>query len=164
MSPGDHLWILGDLTVGNEPSERVALERLNELTPFFTLHLISGNHDSCHPSKTGAHNRLPAFNEVFASVQSSAKRKAGVNGKKLWLSHFPWHGDGDRDPDGPERCTESRIVDNGTDYLAHGHLHTPERWTKERSIQVGLDAWDLQPVSLDTIHAMILEREMSLTA
>jgi calcineurin-like phosphoesterase family protein len=160
---GDILYVLGDISSGTNKAEAHALNLLGHIEKRARLKLIPGNHDSCHPSRTDSESRLDLFEEVFERVQPFMKRRIPGTRRRLWLSHFPWRGDGDREP-GTERFPESRVGDNGTDFLLHGHLHCDEKWTKERSLHIGLDAWDLQPVDLETIHAMILDREKSLAA
>ncbi|WP_032380984.1 metallophosphoesterase [Rhodococcoides fascians] len=150
----DQLWILGDISSGTNASETRALDKLNDLTPFFDLHLIAGNHDTCHPYNVGSHIRSEKFLEVFRSINTLGRRRVPGVGK-AWLSHFPYRGDGDRGPE--ERYSEVRIADNG-DFLLHGHLHTTDIWTGPRSLHIGLDAWDLKPVHLDVVNAMIQEK------
>jgi calcineurin-like phosphoesterase family protein len=167
LQPGDQLWILGDISSGTNRAENAALERLAALKEWYSLHLIPGNHESCHPSRTDALTHLGKFTAVFDSVQPFAKRRVPSDRtRRKWLSHFPWHGDGDRDPEGPERFTECRLHDNGRDWLLHGHLHSgpDEVWTAERSLHIGLDAWGLAPVRLDTVNDMIADRAKELTA
>ncbi|MBQ7806354.1 metallophosphoesterase [Rhodococcus sp. (in: high G+C Gram-positive bacteria)] len=154
LNRNDHLWICGDLSSGGSGSERSALDQLQQFTPFFTMHLVAGNHDSVHPIHRKAYTRQGIFGEVFASIQPFAYRRAA--GHRLWLSHFPYFGDGDRGQ--IERFPEVRLHDNGIDFLAHGHLHCTEQWTGPRSIHVGLDAWNLTPVNIETVVDMIVER------
>lgn len=148
----DHLWILGDISIGSTGAEAYALDRLNELTTRFYMHLVPGNHDTVHPMRRDAHKKQADWLNVFSSVQPFARRR--INGHNVWLSHFPWHGAGDRG-DGPERHSEVRLHDNGVDLLLHGHLHSPFPNTGPRSWDVGLDAWDLNPVPLTLLEQII---------
>lgn len=152
LRKGDQLWIVGDISAGGKAAYRYALERLNELTPFFDLHLIAGNHDPVHPMFRDSAKTQAEWLEVFISVQPFARRR--INGHDVWLSHLPWHGAGDRG-DGPERHPEVRLHDNGVDYLLHGHLHSPTPNSGPRSYDVGVDAWNLQPVPLTTFERII---------
>lgn len=148
LDKGDQLWILGDISSGTNRSERNALDKLNELTREFTLHLVAGNHDSCHPMRTDAFTRRSLFEQVFVSVQPYARRRLPDGLGKVWLSHFPYFGAGDRD--GEERFPEVRINDAGTDWMMHGHLHIRGKVSGPRSLHIGLDAWDLKPVWWET--------------
>ncbi len=160
--PGDQVWILGDLAVSNPHH---ALNVLASLPG--EKHLVLGNHDKAHPMHRDAHLRAGKYLDVFASVAQSARRR--IDGTEVLLSHFPYHRDR-----GPVRHTQWRLRDEGR-WLLHGHTHGPERVTltrhpeiisenlsdllslTTREIHVGVDAWDLAPVSLETIAALIKE-------
>ncbi|MDJ0404003.1 metallophosphoesterase family protein [Rhodococcus erythropolis] len=154
LDRGDHLWILGDISSGTNRSERNALDKLNELTRTNTLHLIAGNHDSCHPMRTDAFARRSMYEQVFVSVQPYARRRLPDGVGKVWLSHLPFHGAGDREP-GVERYPEVRLHDDGNDWIMHGHLHTPGKVSGPRSLHIGLDAWDLKPVWWEAAATLI---------
>ena len=51
LAPGDTLWVLGDISSGWGPQEERALDLLAQAFSGLdvTVHLIAGNHDSCHP-------------------------------------------------------------------------------------------------------------------
>ena len=133
----DTVWVLGDLCMAS-PTE--ALGIISSLPG--TKHLISGNHDACHPMHRDAYKHIPRYLEAFASVQPFARQKwAGIN---FLLSHFPYERDR-----GEARYMQYRLPDHG-EWLLHGHVHTDER-VIGHEIHVGLDAWDLTPVSLTTI-------------
>lgn len=153
---GDQLWILGDISSGSNGSESHALALLSKLRKDrrLSLHLVAGNHDTVHPAHRTAQKRYRAFNEVFDTVQPFARRR--IAGRNVWLSHFPWRGYGDRNP-GVERYAECRL-NNTTpgDWLLHGHTHFAEPVSSANSINVGVDAWDLAPVSIHEITDMIL--------
>jgi calcineurin-like phosphoesterase family protein len=166
LGKNDALWILGDISSGTNRSEREALDQLAELTVVANLHLVLGNHDTPHPMHCTTQNAAK-YLEVFNTVQERGRRKFtttqpthGERAKKVWLSHFPYFGNGDRGED--ERYSEVRLHDAG-DYLLHGHLHTRKQWTAPRSIHVGLDAWELKPVHHATIQSMIDKREKALS-
>lgn len=134
----DDVWVLGDLCVS---SPTRALEILSELPG--RKHLIAGNHDACHPMHRNSHKMLRRYLEVFESVQAFARRK--IDGQEVLLSHFPY------DKDRHEvRYTQYRLRDEGR-WLLHGHTHQADQRREGREIHVGVDAWDLTPVHLDTI-------------
>ena len=163
---GDQVWILGDLTIGGRAAEDRALAMLSAAMGGRSLHLIPGNHDSCHPmTNRNSHNRTKAFYEVFDSVQLFARRR--IAGETVLLSHFPYVGDHTAE----DRGVQFRLRDEGA-WLVHGHTHSQERgpeWTEthvwgraeplststaHRRIHVGWDAWG-QPVELDEIASII---------
>ncbi len=151
---GAQLWILGDLSAGGRRAETAAFDALRSVRHDPAMHLIAGNHDSCHPMHRTAHRRLPAFLDgPFASVQSATRRR--YNGRPLVLSHFPYGGD-----HGPDRFTQWRLRDLGVPII-HGHTHSTRRYSRSGAgtpqVCVGLDAWDMRPASIDAIYRVLDE-------
>lgn len=145
VRPADRVWHLGDVGMGR--LARFA-DRLGELNG--EIHLITGNHDACSPIHRDAHkHQADWLNLGFASIQAYARVR--LRGANLLLSHFPYRGSGDHTAE--ERYSQYRFVDDGL-WLLHGHTHSTER-QRGRQIHVGLDAWNLAPVSVDTISDMI---------
>lgn len=155
--PGDTLWILGDVTGGRESDETIALELLSMSLPGRTLRLITGNHDSCHPMRTRSARRQEVFGQAFDTVQSQASLK--IAGTRAILNHFCYDGDHvSRD-----RHEEWRPRDCGMPII-HGHTHAsePVSYSNQGTLQicVSLEAWDLKPVSKDTLTRLI-QNELS---
>jgi len=148
---GDQVWILGDISVGGDGAQRRALAWLLQRPG--RKHLIAGNHDGCHPLHRESHRWQQTYLGVFDSVQMAARRK--INGHNVLLSHFPYAGEEWGDHADHERYPQWRLSDQGS-WLLHGHVHDKER-LRGRSIHVGVDAWDLAPVSLEEIAKMIPE-------
>ena len=115
-----------------------------------------------------AHKRLRDYLDVFASVASTGTVK--IADETVLLSHFPYTRDR-----AETRYPQWRLPNLGK-WLLHGHTHGTERATVEgehlhawgqtspvktifrsREIHVGLDAWDLTPVSIDTVAHLIKE-------
>lgn len=151
LPPGDRLWILGDLSRGAPEEERRALDLLARHGEHLEMHLIAGNHDSCHPIHKSAFRMQKHFFEVFASVQ--AYQKLRWEGRSVYLSHFPRPG---LDHEGMEsRHDEVRLrVDN----LVHGHLHQSHPDTGPGMVDVGLDAWGLRPVRQEVVQDLLFSR------
>lgn len=148
VSPDDNVWVLGDISAGGRSGERGALEWLANRPG--SKHLIAGNHDSVHPMHENAHRYLPMFLEVFVSVQQSAQRR--IAGQTVLLSHLPYLESTDPD-DMVSRYDQWRLPSRGA-WLLHGHIHSQKK-VSDRSIHVGLDAWNLAPVSINTIARII---------
>lgn len=142
VTTSDQVWVLGDLTLSN-PTK--ALGIIAELPG--TKHFISGNHDPCHPMHRDSHKWQRRYLAAFESVQPFARRK--IAGHYVLLSHFPYTADR-----GEVRYSQYRLADEGM-WLLHGHLHSTEQRTSAREIHVGVDAWGLAPVNLDTIAEML---------
>lgn len=141
----DQVWVLGDLCVSN-PARALGIVRSLP----GTKHLIVGNHDACHPMHRSAHKWQSTYLKTFASVQTFAKRK--IAGRFVLLSHFPYEEDR-----GEPRYTQYRLVNQGQ-WLLHGHTHSSRVMTSSREIHVGVDAWDLTPVSLHQIERLMMEQ------
>ena len=168
LKTGDQLWILGDMTVGGTAAEQDALYQLRtgSLIRGVELHLIAGNHDSCHPmANRNSHNRQRVFLETFTSVQLFARRKIG--GQQVLLSHFPYRGDHTDE----DRGLQYRLPDRG-EWILHGHTHSSQIEDDEvvvakhfggdpiykrrpnKQIHVGWDAWN-RLMHLDEIAEII---------
>src|SRR5437762_12320090 len=79
VKPDDQVWVLGDLACS---SPTHALELIQWLPG--TKHLISGNHDNCHPMHRDSHKWQPKYLAAFASVQPFARRR--IDGREILLS------------------------------------------------------------------------------
>ena len=165
VGPRDRVYVLGDVT-GDSRALGKAFDLLGLLPG--QKHLIAGNHDAVHPMNRNAHKRLRDYLDVFASVASTGTVK--IADETVLLSHFPYTRDR-----AETRYPQWRLPNLGK-WLLHGHTHGTERATVEgehlhawgqtspvktifrsREIHVGLDAWDLTPVSIDTVAHLIKE-------
>lgn len=142
---GHQVWILGDLSM-RDPD--LALQVIAKLPG--TKHFISGNHDPCHPMHRQSHQWQRLYFQAFDSVQPFARRR--IRGQDVLLSHFPYSKDRHE-----ARYMQYRLRDEGA-WLLHGHTHGKER-REGREIHVGLDAWDMQLVSIDTISKLMTEED-----
>jgi calcineurin-like phosphoesterase family protein len=149
VRPGDMVWHLGDVGVGNELGILAVATHLNG-----AKHLVAGNHDRCWPGHRDARKHQRRWLEVFESVQAFAKVR--IEGRTVLLSHLPYDGGGDHTTE--ERYPQFRLPDLGG-WLIHGHTHQPERIDGPRSIHAGLDAWGLYPVAEAAIAALIRDTE-----
>lgn len=86
----DKVYVLGDFT-GDSRALVDAIDRLAHLPG--EKHLISGNHDACHPRNRRAHIALPKYLGAFASVASAGVVK--IAGEDVLMSHFPYTRDRD---------------------------------------------------------------------
>lgn len=145
---GDDVWVLGD----------VAMNGWRDRLAWFTerpgwKHLVLGNHDRAHPMHSRAWVYTAEYLQAFATVQTTARLTGG-----LLASHFPYSGEGATRADGSkDRATQWRLRDEGAP-LVHGHVHDAIRYRESDKgtpmLHVGLDAWDLAPV---TIHDLTRE-------
>ena len=131
VQPDDTLWVLGDFCKGKLAAAQAYRDRI----ACQNVNLVWGNHD--HKSIGAAFGK--------AIDQGMVK----VDGCKIWLNHFPmrsWH-----------------KSFHGSWHL-YGHVHgrlqpederTPWLLTKD----VGVDACDYRPVSLDDLRRYMAPRE-----
>lgn len=138
----DSVWILGDLSL---EKPELWVDYMGALPG--RKHLILGNHDKAHPLFRNSHTQQAKYFRMFESVQTAARKYLHVRGERLevLLSHFPYKGDHDG-ADVLDRHNQWRLRDEGL-WLLHGHTHSKRRHTMWRQMHVGLDAWDLTPVS-----------------
>jgi calcineurin-like phosphoesterase family protein len=153
----DTVWVLGDISAGGRTGQANALHWIADRPG--TKHLISGNHDSVHPMHPDAHKHMPAYLKVFATVQQAAHRT--IAGQPILLSHLPYL-DSDDPDDTHARFDQWRLPNMGA-WLLHGHLHTTRKTSGTRSLHVGLDAWELTPVSINAIAGIINRPETVTT-
>jgi calcineurin-like phosphoesterase family protein len=146
VQSGDLVYHLGDFSLAKRPVE-LFLPRLNG-----EHHLIAGNHDHVHPvhhkGKEGKRQNAYKlyYDSGFKTIQLELKIRIG--GRSVLLHHMPFQGDHE-----VERFTAFRPTDRG-DWLLHGHIH--EKWRQRgRMINVGVDAWDYRPVSIEQITQLI---------
>lgn len=146
VAPGDEVWDLGDVAFSEEWARRY-------LTEFNGVHhLVSGNHDPTFQRRSRAARARRRYTDMgFAEVVDTATIRIGAT--PVTLSHFPYHGDHKAD----ERYADLRPIDTGN-WLLCGHIHSMWR-TLDRMVNVGVDVWDLTPVSEDQIAAIITEHE-----
>lgn len=153
VGPDDTVWVLGDLTCTRKDDwvEHV-LDFVFDLPG--RKHFVAGNHDPVHPMHKQAYKYQRLYLSAFESVQPFAKIK--VEGKYVLLSHFPYTFDHTSDA----RYTQWRLPDEGL-HLLHGHTHSDVKVSSPTELHVGLDAWDLKPVSLREVERFVRDGDLS---
>lgn len=146
IGENDTVWVLGDLAFDGWENR---IELFGELPGH--KHLVLGNHDRAHPLHSNGYLHMHKFLKHFDTVQTVAQVATGAG--RAMLSHFPYNGD-----HGEERFDEWRLRDAGRP-LVHGHTHSSERVSYSDAgtlqINVALEAWELRPVHVDEIRAII---------
>lgn len=145
----DTVWVLGDISAGGRAGQANALAWISQRPGI--KHLVAGNHDRVHPMHPDAHKHMDAYLTVFATVQQAAHRT--IAAQPALLSHFPYLDSTDPD-DIHARFDQWRLPNMGA-WLLHGHLHTPRQTSGPKSIHIGVDAWDLAPVSINAVARAI---------
>lgn len=154
VSPGDTVYHLGDVALGQIDKSLACVSRLNGYKI-----LILGNHDRpfMREGKADELDWWARYREVFRGVYhwKSAQWTIWNNiipGMSFRLSHFPYTGD--HTP--TDRHVDARPVDDGKTLLIHGHTHIADQHLTYSSkgtpqIHVGQDAHSFYPVSEDWI-------------
>ena len=105
--------------------------------------LVRGNHD-------GSFGRC--HRNGFSIVTDELRMDIG--GRPCRISHFPYagteHHNGTSDP----RFADRRPPKVKGEALIHGHTHKPER-RLNNMVHIGVDAWDLFPVPLAEVEALV---------
>lgn len=150
----DDLYIAGDLSAGGHKSLRRALYLLDDLTvPHSRIHLILGNHDGFHIRNTNAYD----FASVCIGSISANLFLTLANGMPAIISHTPrktYIERGVELEDVASNSLDKALLKYAPDVpkgIAHlyGHTHgkSPDEFHDGTSINIGLDAWRLRPVS-----------------
>ena len=121
LRPGDHVWVLGDLSSSRPSEQQAALAALAQIPA--ELHLIAGNHDAVSSANRDGYKHQRAYLEVFESVQQFGR--IAIAGQQVLMSHYPYARSGDGPGRGEGRHLEYRLPDQGR-YLIHGHTHHTE--------------------------------------
>ncbi|KFI52215.1 phosphoesterase [Bifidobacterium biavatii] len=151
VGPDDELWILGD--IGYRTSVNHLKDCLRQLACKH-LHAVIGNHDDWWLDDKPARN-------LFESIEPNDTVELGgfdlqrpdvteiVN-----LSHFPYREDLAYSwPDDVAKFHDKALPFDGRKLL-YGHTHQlSPAGARPEALNVGLDAWNLQPVS----HAQIID-------
>ena len=149
ISPNDEVFHLGDFTF----KEGRLVEILKSLNG--KHHLVSGNHDKCHP----CHHHHVRFvrkylKSGFSSVQERLILDIPTLGPVL-LCHLPMRMEGKEERYPNHRPTTSDIMKSSPgEFLIHGHVH--KSWTRRKNmINVGVDVWNFSPVAQDELVEFI---------
>lgn len=137
VGPDDELWILGD--IGYRTSVGHLKDCLRQLRCRH-LHAVIGNHDDWWM------DNKPALN-LFESIEPNGTVELEGLGT-VNLSHFPYREDLAYGwPDDAVRFHDQALPFDGRKLL-YGHTHQlSPAGARPESLNVGLDAWDLVPVS-----------------
>lgn len=150
VSPGDTVYHLGDVALGQIDKSLACVSRLNGYKI-----LILGNHDRpfMRAGKADFLSWLKRYEEIFDEVWHwMGNRTVLLNGQEFVVSHFPYTGD--HTP--TDRHMDARPLDDGITPLIHGHTHIADQHLTYSSkgtpqIHVGQDAHSFYPVSEDWI-------------
>jgi calcineurin-like phosphoesterase family protein len=154
----DVVYIVGDVVMGQRDKNLRLVDDLNG-----TKFLIPGNHDLCHPmyqNKKKMHKWITAYAEYMEILDTNIEMVLPSRGEEMLIvdvCHFPSEADHAVDENGDPyvRYADWRPAQTGH-WLLCGHVHgSYGRLIAPQQIDVGVDAWDLAPVPLETIRDFI---------
>lgn len=135
----DAVVIVGDAVMGKFDDNVKKLSRLAG-----QKYLIGGNHDRIHPAFSSKREKRERFRSQYEEQGLTILPPIFFNWGFM-ICHFPFNGDSHDE----DRYEQFRPIDDGG-WLLHGHTHSTEK-VRGRQICVGLDAWDMTPVSLQEL-------------
>ena len=140
VKPEDTVIFVGDIFLGHSRDfQRMILARLNCARKI----LVLGNHDKSASQMMNIGFDF-ACHEMVRYIQ----------GERVVISHYPYAPKVTKGLEKHDlRYLDRRPIDNGG-FLLHGHTHSTEQ-VNGRSIHVGIDAWNMMPVSENKIASII---------
>lgn len=137
----DIVYFLGDVCFHKAAIGIPLLQKLNGIKI-----LIQGNHDKWSDTQY----RQAGFSCILREARIKAE------GHHFVLSHYPYWDESESDPH-DRRYQERRPINSGK-WLLNGHVH--EKWkTKDKQINVGVDQWNFQPVSIKQVDFLVRQEE-----
>jgi len=145
VKPDDTLIIVGDVSIASKRQIRKVIQRIK----CENIILVRGNHD----------NKSSLPRDCFTLVVD--RLNMTINGQSVLICHYPyrfswWRHWIHRLRYKSPRYRERRPRDNG-EFLIHGHTHSNGK-TIGRMLHVGVDAWDMKPVSQAKIEQLIAKQ------
>lgn len=158
----DTLTILGDLSSGSARSARIAEEMIGGLNvPRKRRRLILGNHENAlvHGDRKDAVRWASLFGTVAPVGLDTLP-----DGRPVLLSHFSYRDTFDHPA--PEGVAPNTLDERLRRFappripglaLLHGHTHANDHqeFPDPLMVNVGVDAWNMRPVSADTLATVL---------
>lgn len=156
VNPDDVVYVIGDWAMGKIVDSLALTPRFNGIKI-----LVPGNHDRCwYGGKKDFRDWAQRYIEAgFAYIYdtNTAPFTDPETGMRITLCHFPRvmvprHDD----------KFKAYSPDEDGNWLIHGHVHGgPEEAInfEHKTIDVGMDAWDYHPISLDGLRPTLLATE-----
>lgn len=138
------VWVLGDFSFAGIQTTKDVVSQLKG-----DIRIVRGNHDRYAKQLIEM-----GFSNVYEN------HSIWLEGYKVNLSHFPHRPTKEQMEAATHdmRYLHKRIYNDGLPLL-HGHTHSPEKVNIDNGLQihVGIDAWDMSPVSHKEIIKLIEE-------
>lgn len=146
IKPEDTVYIVGDLSFGQESSTRKLCKELNG-----KLNLIQGNHDK--------DSKIPR--DCFEKIVY--RDTIEIASQEVLLCHYPYKGTPEELKHAEENGYKIKHLDRRPEdkggWLIHGHIH--EKWKfKRKMINVSVEVWDYKPVHISQIEQWIKGSEI----
>ena len=160
VAPMDICIFLGDVVMGKK-FENVPkfLPRLNGIKI-----LVAGNHDWLAEECKG--DKFQQMTDLYlkhgmAAIYHGCIKLSEITGESVYdskvnLCHFPpANTDDPRSNEYDQRYSHLRPIVADDEYLFHGHTHSETKLTAENILHIGVDAWDMKPVSLLEVNKIL---------
>ena len=142
VKPHDVVIVLGDVFLGS--SKKIQKEILAKLNGKKIL--VKGNHDKSNSQMMS-----------LGFEWSCDEMVRYIQGERVILSHYPFMPENTEGLEKHDlRYADRRPKDDGKSILLHGHTHSKEK-VRGRMIHIGVDAWNMTPVSENKIASMITQ-------
>lgn len=152
VRPEDEVIVVGDFAMSFRYVESVTNRLMGRKI------LVLGNHDFPHNAhkKSKHKENQDKWTQAYLDngwAEIHMKMELNLPGVGLVnVSHLPYVGGGDSGPE--ERYTKHRLENDGK-WLICGHVH--KNWEiKNKQLNVGVDVWDMKPVSEEEVVKTIL--------
>lgn len=130
VKPEDHVYYLGDFGLAGPEKLMPIREQLNGVWKLF----LAGNHDR------NTMVQIPELAETIIKYSPTKRYEIELEGIPFVMSHCPL----------PKDIKDERVFLYG-----HTHSRTPKENPNLNGINIGVDAWDYGPVSIDEIKKLL---------
>lgn len=154
----DDLFILGDFVVSKGQPKELALEMFNAINcPH--KHLVKGNHDRSRDIKNLSWEKYYTEPVEFWEYWNRDSLEYETFPIHLVLSHKPFRDKLEKSNGRHEEDMLDRNVRYNHYLSLHGHIHNYQAKTGRLSIDVGVDAWNYCPVSINQIMKLYQQND-----
>lgn len=135
ISFDDDVYVLGDLMLGKNDAGISRIKSLNG-----KLHIIIGNHDT--------RQRIELYKQLYNVESVDYVTLLKYNNTTFYLSHYQTI---TSQPEFAKPTYEKNIIN------LHGHTHQTNPITNKYTYNVGVDANDMRPISIDEVIKRLKE-------
>lgn len=146
----DIVFVVGDMCMGKVEENLAFVGRLNGAKC-----LVMGNHDRPHPMVSKTPEKRERWENLYREAGFTTLDREfqyTFDGIEALVNHFPYYGDHSSDRYNADEIAQWTPVDSGLP-LVHGHVHDLWKTQGRHMFNVGIDAWDGEIQTEETIGA-----------